>query len=533
MNTRRRLVANSLAADWRTLRQDIYHHYAAARHRHPDAVDWRLELIIDPRRLPIDAGDALPDALRRLHTALNTLGLSHAVHARLAAGRHWAGAGGGQRAPRPAHRLVFDYRVADDEKNSPNSPVHPALPTSTVVKRPPSGAPRPATHAAQEKKMPIVTRPPSVSNTPPTTPKAMTMNAMNATNPMHTGERQALVKALWRRFGDWIFGEWPPAPPADAEADAAVDPVVEPPSLSGLQAFNQALSEATARFIRDYVDPVHAEDAQTGFRLRSIEAAMPAGHPLLRLIAEMPGETRNRIAHRRCLKAHGAREQLLFDDFYGLDVVAPETLVDGYLVRNLLASEGSRLSLVFRFAGDYATIPAAAGTRPPAENDAAGESVLDSQSDTKVRPPRRDETDAPADSSHTRVRPPQRDAGPPALFYLCLQEAAGEKRLPVHAGMLPLTIGSAPRGPHDLTVHADRLDAAGRESFVSGEHLTLVDYHPASRQLYVHNRGRNGTFAGDRRFGERFTLPAGEQPTLSLGGPAGEAGTASLRIEAA
>ena len=402
--------------------------------------------------------------------------------------------------------------------------------------------------------MPLVTLQPSVSNTP-TTPKAMTMNA---TNPMHPGERQTLVKALWRRLGDWIFGEWPPAPPAGAEADAPVDPVVEPPSLSGLQAFNQALTEATARFIRDYVDPVHAEDAQTGFRLRSIEAAMPADHPLLRIVAEMPGETRNRIAHVRCLKARGAREQLLFDDFYGLDVVAPEMLVDGYLVRNLLASEGSRLSLVFRFAGDYATIPAAAARplppaendaagesvlqgrsgcgglrRPLAENDAADESVLDSRRDTTLRPPSRDETDAPADPRHTTLRPPRRDAGPPVLFYLRLRDAAGEKRLPVHADMLPLTIGSAPRGKHDLTVHADRLAAAGRERFVSGEHLTLVDYHPASRQLYVHNRGLNGTFAGDRRLDERCTLRAGEQPTLSLGGAAGEAGTASLRIEAA
>ncbi|HPP46407.1 MAG TPA: hypothetical protein PLF25_02755, partial [Accumulibacter sp.] len=410
MNTRHRFAADSRAADWPALRQDIHHHYAAARHRHPAATDWRLELIIDPRRLPVGAAGALPDGLRWLHGALNALGLAHAVHARLVHGRQ-PSAGGDA----PAHRLVFHYRlVAADEKKSPNSPARPDRPASTVFERPPAGAPRPATRAAQEKKMPRVTPPPSVSNTPPTTPKVLTMNA---TNPIQT-----LVQTLVRRLGDWIFGEWPPAPPAGAQADAPVDPLVEPPSLSGLQAFNQALTEATARFIRDYVDPVHAEDEQTGFRLRSIEVAIPdAGHPLLRLIAEMPGETRNRIAHRRCLKAHGAGEQLLFDDFYGLQVVAPEALVDGYLVRNLLASEGSRLPLVFRFEGDYAVIPgaAAAAEAPPAGHDAAGPDAGDALRHTPVRLPRRDE--APADAArHTPIRPPRRDAGPPTLFYLRL-----------------------------------------------------------------------------------------------------------------
>ena len=71
------------------------------------------------------------------------------------------------------------------------------------------------------------------------------------------------------------------------------------------------------------------------------------------------------------------------------------------------------------------------------------------------------------------------------------------------------------------------------ESFTSGEHLEIIEYNPTTQLLYVHNKGRNGTYEGGIRLTDRFTLTLAGKKLLSLGGPEGEEGVAQVRIEAA
>ena len=119
------------------------------------------------------------------------------------------------------------------------------------------------------------------------------------------------------------------------------------------------------------------------------------------------------------------------------------------------------------------------------------------------------------------------------LFYITIIEKAGEQRIPVDLKMLPLTIGTAPKHARDITIHPDRSVGAGIESFTSGEHLEIIEYNPATQLLYVHNKGRNGTYEGGIRLSDRFTLKLAGKKLLSLGGPEGEEGVAQLRIDAA
>jgi len=348
---------------------------------------------------------------------------------------------------------------------------------------------------------------------------------------------EAAKRSLWGKLEELIFGK-PHDPWQEVRTDNTLPEAGRgemPPSLPvpWLQAFNNALTDATASFIRDYVAPLHAEDRKAGFLLRSIEVAIPDDKlPALRVIAEMPAETRNRIAQTRCLKAPGAKEQLVFDQFYGLNVVASDTLVDGFLLRALVASESSRLNLTFRFSGDYTSLPDTIADLIPDETAIPFERkplevVRNEGPGTKIRSPR------PADTGmHTTLRMPRGDSRQP-LFYVTILEKAGEQRVPVDLGMLPLTIGAAPKHGRGITIHPERCTGAGGERYISGEHLELIEYNPTTRLLYVNNKGQNGTYEGGIRLSDRFTLNPASKKTLSLGGPEGEEGVAQVRIEAA
>jgi len=93
-----KLVTHSHARNWRALDGEVQRLFAAARHRHPRAEHWWLNLILDPRLLPVGQAEASP-GLMALHAALNDQGLAHAVHARF---------DDGSSGP-PGHRLVFHY----------------------------------------------------------------------------------------------------------------------------------------------------------------------------------------------------------------------------------------------------------------------------------------------------------------------------------------------------------------------------------------------------------------------------------------
>lgn len=533
-----KLTACSNTRNWRALHEEIQRLYAAARHRYPRADHWWLSLMVDPRLLPVGQAKA-PSGLMTLHAALSEAGLFHAVDARLDDSR------GGP----PCHRITFHFRPYKNRTIfSKPSGAHytPGVyfntqPDCANPERPPpyfkvqtGSRPNPC---AQEIEMPDFTIRPAMF--------ANTLTKENAAMP-NDHKQEIAKRSLLSKLEELIFGKphdpWleirtDDIPPEEGRGDVA------PP----LQAFNNALTDATASFIRDYVAPLHAEDRKTGFLLRSIEVAIPdANLPVLRVIAEMPAETRNRIALARCLKAQGAKEQLVFDQFYGLNVVASDTLVDGFLLRPLMASEGSRLNLTFRFSGDYVSLPETIADLIPDETsipverkplelvrnespDAQNRSprTADPGKHTPIRMPR------PADpGKHTPIRMPRSDS-PQPLFYITIIEKAGEQRIPVDLKMLPLIIGTAPKHARDITIHPDRSVGAGIESFTSGEHLEIIEYNPATQLLYVNNKGRNGTYEGGIRLTDRFTLKLAGKKLLSLGGPEGEEGVAQLRIDAA
>lgn len=500
-----RLLGASDATDWPSLLVELRDLFAEAAHRHPDARPTRLDIVLAPQRLsppPASSAEAAGwcELLAWL-AAHEAHGLAYAVHQPR------------QRRLR-AHRLLLCLRLpARPEKNSPK--IWP-LPASANVST-----------CSGELRRPTLVQPTG----------ELSMNASFRPYPQHppgkhsagqrkpartTGVADAL-RRFWEKIERPLFG---PAADWQEETDLVDEPPPGPRHAaelrqSWLQAFNNALTEATALLLRDYVEPVHADDPSTGFSVRSIEVALPEVHaPGLRTIADMPSEARQRITIARCQKAPGAAEQLEFDKFRGLNVVAPETLVDGYLVHTLLAGDGARLHATFRFSGDYVTLrrrasangeaPAAARPRLPEGTDGAP--------GTPLRSP-----------ACTPLRVAQRATEPP-LLYLRLLGDGDERRHPVHAGQFPLTIGCAPSGEHTYTVHAGRLDADGKSSFVSGDHLQIIAYDSSTRLVSLRNLGRNGSYLGRAVQPERFTLCAGSGEIVSLGGSDGE-GTAQLRIE--
>lgn len=513
------LITRSHAHTWQALHADIQRLFAAARHRHLQAHHWQLKLILDPRLLPVGQPSAPPELLA-LHAALDDDGLAHAVHT------HLDGHGDGGE---PGHHLIFHYTL---EKNQPacskpsgfRYPPHVSISTQpgyapSERHAPPPGTPRQPITSAPETTMPDFT----IRPTTPANPQPQEQAAMP-----HDRQPEIAKRSLFNKLEELIFGKPHDAWHEPRTENPPPDPVPQAP-VPLLQAINNAITDATARFIRDYVAPLHADDPQTGFLLRSIEVAIPDNNlAALRVIAEMPAETRNRIAQTRCLKAHGAKEQLVFDQFYGLNVVASDTLVEGFLLRTLVATEGSRLNLTFRFSGDYVSIPDAALAPIPDEMvipDAGPtlQLVRNADSGTRIRPPR------PAEAHKgTRIRPPRNDSAQ-ALFYVTVVQKAGEQRVPVDIKMLPLTIGTAPKHGRGITLHPE----PSADSFVSGEHLELIDYNPTTQLLYVNNKGRNGTYEGSTRLAERFTLKPASQKLLTLGGPEGEEGVLQVRIEAA
>lgn len=504
--THGKLIATSQARDWQALHRDILDLYAAARHRLPRADHWRIDIILGLGLLPVDPASA---GLMALHAELDEADIPHAVHA--------------HHAPddsEPRHRLIFQYA---HKKNRPGRS------KSSAPRHPPSVYPEKPPAFAKARRRPINLAPETTMPDFTIRPTPQTTTQTQETAAMPNDRHHEIAKlSLWSRLEALIFGA-PHDPWQEARVQDTPPDLIPQPPMSWLQAFNNALTDATASFIRDYVAPLHTDDPQTGFLLRSIEVAIPDDTlSALRVIAEMPAETRNRIAQTRCIKAHGAKEQLVFDQFYGLNVVAADTLVDGFLLRTLVATEGSRLNLTFRFSGDYVSLPEAAADPIPDEmvipdTNPALHLVRDNGSGTRIRPPRPVEA-----HKGTRIRPPRNDSSQP-LFYLTILEKSGEQRVPVDLKMLPLTIGTAPRHGKGVTLHP----GSDTDNYVSSEHLEIVEFNPATQLLYVNNKGRNGTYEGGTRLSERFTLKPANKKLLTLGGPEGEEGVAQVRIEAA
>lgn len=378
----------------------------------------------------------------------------------------------------------------------------------------------------------------------------------------HLALTQPAARSLWQKLEDYLFGPtdlpWPQGEggtdPNGPNGDPDLPPP-PPPTPSWLQAFNNSLTHATALFIRDYVEPLHADDPNTGFAVRAIDAALPdANFPGLRTIADMPAETRNRIAQLRCLKAEGAKQQLEFDKFYGLNIVAADSLVEGFLVRTLVASDGMRLNVTFRFSGEYVTLkkpqateviaaptPAPVEKMPTPEDEAVVPEVVQPlpviMNDIVLEAPRKSSATPlravrhQSEYSSTPLRVSLSKEQHP-IFYVTVLESGSDRRIAIYADAFPVSIGCDPKGKTDIEVHPHRLSPSGEASFVSAQHLELVEYDAATRIVFVKNLGKNGSYFAGAALPDRFTLSPSSQKTLFLGGPEGE-GVAQVRIEAA
>lgn len=412
-------------------------------------------------------------------------------------------------------------------------------------------------------------------NQPFATPAAVLTPAPHA---LHAPRSRAAA------FFDWVLGTH-----AQQESTWArptePDIVVAEPSQRGswVDSFHAALTEATTRFIVQHVEPYHREDPSAGFAVTRVKVGFKdATAGCLRAIESMPADMRDRIVLLRIKKAKGA-EQLMLDHFYGLSILAEETLIGGQLVETLVNYSNSRFALKFEFEGEYCTLPQAAEqlaptpevASKPANTDGhwatAGTqtSQFDSASDQETevhRQPVQDPYAAtprvgrdtplyqppPAPSSGSGrdtplYRPTKSLRKPVVRLHLAVQGSKTvvelfEDGFPYTIGRHPQAPGFAVRPCNDALPGSAEVGLLAHTQtpeticYVSRDHLVLNAPDLRSAEICVDNLAtkpkKNGTFVNGREQPQRFIHPLQAQLPLCLGGSAGD-GILELRLEPA
>jgi hypothetical protein len=367
---------------------------------------------------------------------------------------------------------------------------------------------------------------------------------------------------------DWIFGAGSNDELGWDQPDAP-EIIVAPPieRSSWVDSFHTALTEAATSFILQHVDPYHREDPTAGFAVKRVKVGFhQAADACLRAIQTMPPAMRDRIVLLRIKKAKGS-EQLMLDQFYGLSILAEETLVDGQLVETMVSYSGSRFQLRFEFEGEYVTLPS---TIQPVETSGA---AMNSGSSPDVAPRKNhfdllrsdasvirqtgavDQTqrDTPLFAPHvmrgtsreTPLYQPAKHLRSP-VARLHLMAMGGQTTVELYEDGFPYTIGRHPDSPgfavrarngatgtgnQGLLAHSQNPDTV---CYVSREHLRLNAPDLTSGEILVDNvseqQGKNGTYVSGERKPHRFIhVLKGRQP-LCLGGPDGE-GILRLTVE--
>ncbi len=390
---------------------------------------------------------------------------------------------------------------------------------------------------------------------------------------------------------DWLFGAAPPARFAASPVFGAQRP--EPDPLDPMfdqwvDGFNAALTEGATSFILRHVAPYHNEDPEAGYRIKRVKVGFKdAATPCLRAIQSMPAEMRDRIVLLRIKKAKGA-EQLDLSQFYGLSIVAEDSMMEGQLVETLVSYSGARFALKFEFEGEYTTLPLreplaspavaqapeatptpAATPTPTATPSPAHGAVTEPAPQAPVSPvvpptaPPAASFDAFSRETPLATRPiapapatlggetplyrssqPQRS--PIARLHLC---AAGvqasvdlfEDGFPYTIGRHPDLPGFAVRPRNFSPSHADRgllaqTQAPGTLCYVSREHLSLQLPDLAASEIRIDNlaaqRGRNGVYCKGVVQPQRFIHRLGAAHSLSLGAASGD-GILEIKVEKA
>lgn len=362
-------------------------------------------------------------------------------------------------------------------------------------------------------------------------------------------------------FFDWMLGAHPKEDEVRWGLSEDPEIVVTPPSerSSWVDSFHIALTEAATTFILQHVDPYHREDPTAGFAVRRVKVGFhQAADACLRAIQTMPAAMRDRIVLLRLKKAKGS-EQLMLDQFYGLSILAEETLIDGQLVETMVSYSGSRFQLRFEFEGEYITLPTSNQTveasdnvaRPDRSHDVVPRSERAAAAlggASAIRQPRASDTtkrDTPlnapsmtrAASRDTPLYQPARPLRSP-LARLHLMTHGGQTTVELYEDGFPYTIGRHTESPGfavracngstgvgnlGLLAHTQNAETV---CYVSREHLRLNAPDLTSGEILVDNvseqQGKNGTYVNGERRPRRFIHAlTGRQP-LCLGGPDGE-----------
>lgn len=351
-----------------------------------------------------------------------------------------------------------------------------------------------------------------------------------------------LKKKWFRGFVDWLFG---PAETAEIQRPAAKeswDDIIELPGNmdvevergstgSWLDAFNQALTQATEDFIRTEVEPLHRDAPSWIFSIRAVKIGMSeAAAPCLEAVEKLPAALSNRIAEIRIQKAHGAAQQIRVDNFYGISLEADSALLDGPIVQTLVSYGGKRFHLKFRFEGDYINLPSAVTPPLPTETIETTNDVYDWPFDasSKTETPMADFFEPISIKTETPITAPSvQPPSKPIIAKLRVKPFGREETVvDIHEHQLPYTIGREPEGDGFIIE-----DDPG--STVSRIHLILESRDPLTGNLFVYNRGRHGTYDGKGlALPGRFIRSCSKDHWLSLGGVSG-AGTVLISLESA
>jgi len=402
----------------------------------------------------------------------------------------------------------------------------------------------------------------------------------NTINPGGTASHTP-ARSRTAAFFDWILGA-DPAVDQEAVADRLREPevVVAAPAErnSWVDSFHVALTDAATTFILQHVDPYHREDSTAGYSIRRVKVGFhQAAAPCLRAIQSLPPAMRDRIVLLRIKKAKGS-EQLMLDQFYGMSILAEETLMDGQLVETIVSYSGCRFCLHFEFEGEYVTLPSTIPVEPSLDAITPYGSLNRAETSTiaieasSVASSSAPHTRGPVKPSATmrlggqdtplhrptsvtnsgRDTPLNRPFAKPTrkpLARLRLKASSEEVVVDLFEDDFPYTVGRHPEVPGFAVrprnalasgVGLTRLLAStqGPDSlcYVSRDHLTLHMPDFTSGEVMVDNlsaqRGKNGTYVNGIAKPLRFIHSVGSQHPLCLGGSNGD-GTLVLNMEPA
>ncbi len=391
---------------------------------------------------------------------------------------------------------------------------------------------------------------------------------MQATAKPVPAKKRSLWERLFPRRDEWN----------DDNTDATTTPgngIETAPALensSWLESSHRALTEATTNFIREFVEPLHRLNPSVMFSVRSVCVGMGEdASPCLEAWEKLPLQVRNGTAKILMEKAQGASEQLYLGQFYGLSFDLDVKLMEGQSVRTLLACDGRRVQLRFRFDGDYlerntpvlmpqkkpepsfsierATIPLGLVPLDEESSIAVESPPCSAHTDIpRAKPP----TEKPARTETAKAETPLVSTKPvqpiniqkfinkgetmlvsqrrKVIARLTIQPYSGdEKQTDIREGGLPYVIGREP-GQSGYNIAPDEAPP-GTGGACSRRHLVLESFDARSGQFHVQNHAhsRNGTYDTiGRSLPERFLWRNGEW--LSLGG--NEAGSVRIRLEA-